>query len=250
MFTSLKILATTPAVPAIAYQDNSHYGGGLKFVRANDINGGGWSSPVAVHTADGAGMYASLAIVQGQPAIAYYALATTTLFYVRAGDASGSTWPTAPVAVDTTAGSFITLAVATKGPVITYTRESDGLLFFARAQNAEGTSWFAPVLIAEAAGQIVRFPSLLILASGVPAVAYATMPQSDIVLRLAGDVDGATWPVTAPNTQTVATGRVCGGTSIGLVGTVPVVAIADSQQGWIYLRFGKQKVWDSSHALT
>lgn len=245
MYTSLKVLATSPPVPAIAYLDNSHYGGGLKFVRANDNNGGGWSAPVVVHEGDSVGLHASLAVVQGQPAIAYYALATTTLLYVRSSDAQGNQWPTARVTIDRTAGIYVTLAVGSKGPVVTYTRESDGLLYFARAQTPDGATWLPPVLIAASAGQKVRFPSLLILASGIPAVAYATQPQSDVVLRLAGDVDGTTWPVAFPNTQTVATGRVCGGTSIGLVGTTPTVAIFDSQQGWIYIRFGE---WPSARA--
>ncbi|MFQ5858216.1 MAG: hypothetical protein ACE5LU_21645, partial [Anaerolineae bacterium] len=60
-----------------------------------------WNTPVTVDSTDNVGQYTSLAVVNANPAISYYDLTNGDLKYVRATDASGSSWGT-PVTLDST----------------------------------------------------------------------------------------------------------------------------------------------------
>ena len=57
-------------------------------MRASDADGAAWSTPVAVDTGAYAGRFASLAVVNGHPAISYYDQFSSVLRYARATDAA------------------------------------------------------------------------------------------------------------------------------------------------------------------
>lgn len=186
LWTSLKLLSN--GFPAIAYMDNSHYAGGLKYIRSGDISGSGWEGPrlivpgtdivffvdLMIHkqcVGEGVGAYASMALVSGQPAIAYHGLQSKDLFYIRADDvclllsffifflltffplskANGDRWSATNVTVAANAGGGgIVLATRPSGaPVILFTRVSDGTLWFVASSDALGQAWGVPVQLVD-----------------------------------------------------------------------------------------------------
>jgi hypothetical protein len=76
--------------PAIAYFDSvqDH----LKFVRAKDINGTTWNTPVPIDISGNAGWNLAAEVVDGNPAICYLDKTNFYLMYVRATNAQGSVW--------------------------------------------------------------------------------------------------------------------------------------------------------------
>jgi len=81
-------------LPAAAYLAGSP-DGDLMYVVAKDQLGNSWNLPVRVDTGGGnwVGQYASLAVISGHPAIAYYDMTAGVLKYVIANDAYGLDWP-------------------------------------------------------------------------------------------------------------------------------------------------------------
>ena len=88
--TSLAIVNNTPA---ISYQDNNTKN--LMFIRSDTSDGTTWPAiPIIVDATAQVGNTTNLLIVNGQPAIAYYDRNSSSVKYVRAIDASGSSWDT------------------------------------------------------------------------------------------------------------------------------------------------------------
>ncbi len=95
-FPSMAIVGGNPAI--------SYYVLGpefdLKYVRAADVNGATWNSPVTVDSVGDVGLDSSLLEVNGNAAIGFHDLTDGDLKYLRATDASGGTlWP-ADIAVE------------------------------------------------------------------------------------------------------------------------------------------------------
>lgn len=115
-YTSIAIVG---GFPAISYYDATN--GDLKYIRATDANGSSWGAAVTVDNTGGlnVGTHTSLAVVDGRPAIAYRNVTNDHLRFVRANDATGSSWGT-PVTVDNSGptGEFNTLAVIGGVPMI------------------------------------------------------------------------------------------------------------------------------------
>jgi hypothetical protein len=80
--------------PAIAYQDFSPFDSALKYVRASNVNGTLWPSPVSVISFGTSGASASLVEVNGFPAIAFHYTTFGQIAYVRAYDVNGTRWNT------------------------------------------------------------------------------------------------------------------------------------------------------------
>jgi hypothetical protein len=130
-------IATVNGNPAISYCDATPEDGDLKYVRASDANGSSWGTPVTVDSEGVTGACTSLAIINGNPAIIYLSVLGVTeqcgdLKYVRATDASGSSWGT-PVTVDSTGdvGFGGSLVVANGYPAIIYYDGTNGDLKYA-----------------------------------------------------------------------------------------------------------------------
>jgi hypothetical protein len=87
-------LAQANGNPAVCWYDSAL--NGVKYVRATTTTGaliGDWPVAVTVVPGPSAGMYLSMAIIRGRPAIAYDDNSgTSTKRYVRALDTSGSAW--------------------------------------------------------------------------------------------------------------------------------------------------------------
>jgi hypothetical protein len=118
-------LAVVNGNPAISYYDSTNRD--LKYVRATTTSGtlvGDWGTPVTLDSIGAVGLYTSLAVVNGNPAISYYDSTNRDLKYVRAATASGTLvgdWGT-PVSLDTaiSSGEYTSLAVVNGNPAISY----------------------------------------------------------------------------------------------------------------------------------
>ncbi len=164
-FTSLQIVGSRPA---IAYYRRDT--GNLVYVRASDTTGSAWGAPVKVdNSADDVGQYASMAIVNGNPAIAYWNLTTNSLRYVRATDSSGNAWGT-PLTVITNTGKFCRLAVTNGRVVVFYSNASSSGIFFVESTDNLGSTWGGGRRI-DAHGNGVNM-SLTLMTNGQPLSAY------------------------------------------------------------------------------
>ncbi len=180
--------------PAVAYQDVSN--GDLKYIRALDGLGASWGAPVIVDSgtnngSQNVGQFASLAVVNGRPAVAYYDSGLKRLIYVRANDGNGSAWGT-PIPLDpvsrtvnsgfpffTTStqtenadrGRNATLRVINGRPAILYHDATATRLRYIHASNADGTSWGTPLEL-DSGRETGLYGSLMEL-NGNPSVTYS-----------------------------------------------------------------------------
>jgi PKD repeat protein len=164
-------LAEVDGRPAIAFYRNGLQR--LEFVRALDSDGLLWGDAVIVDDVSKAGLGASMAIVNGQPAVAYGRDAPeSTLMFVRALNADGSQWG-APVVADAaqiTSTEHISLAMIQSRPAIAYLHLSLGDLRYVRANDSIGASWALPRIV-DFEGSVGEWPGL-ISSSGKPAISY------------------------------------------------------------------------------
>jgi hypothetical protein len=94
-------MAIAGGVPVISYTANLD----LCYVRAMDAEGLAWNTPQFLDADGDTGLYTSLAIVQGRPAIAYSRTDVDELYYKAANDEFGLSW-SAPELLDS-AGNTI-----------------------------------------------------------------------------------------------------------------------------------------------
>jgi hypothetical protein len=163
---------------------------------AGDSGSSNWCDPIIVDSAGGVGKFASLALVDGHPAITYYDETNGDLMYVRAGDPYGIVWGT-PIPVDTegNVGTWTSLTVVNGHPAIAYHDYSNHRLKYVRASDATGDSWGTPIAIADTSTkvEIAGMPSLAVV-DGHPAIAYYfAQPYYNLRYVRANDPTGATW---------------------------------------------------------
>jgi hypothetical protein len=217
-------LAVVDGRPAIAYHD-AHPNYDLKYVRANDASGSSWATPLTVDSTGIVGEYASLAVVDGCPAIAYYDFSNNQLKYVRANDGAGSSWGT-PLRVNPIADSaqgHASLAVVNGDPAIAYFGGSSDLKYL-RANDPSGSSWPATVLTVDSTGTVGEYASLAVV-DGRPAIAYYNNTNDDLKYVRASDASGSSWgtPLTVDSTGSV--GQYA---SLAVVDGRPAIAYYDS----------------------
>jgi hypothetical protein len=178
-FCSLQVIGGNPAISY--YRQSS---GDLRYVRATNVNGTSWGSPVSVDTSGDTGKYTSLAVASGNPAIAYFDETSDNLRFVRASNATGSSWgsPTTVASAGNinTQGLAISLAAISGNPAISFYDHANKALKYVRASNSSGSSWGAPITLDDAVYEHTGLDNQLLLVSDRPAVAYY-------------DYDGGSW---------------------------------------------------------
>jgi hypothetical protein len=134
--------------PAIAYFDSTN--NDLKFIRASDPNGTSWGSSVTVESTGLTGSYLSMEIVNGRPAISYRSasedFSVGYLSFVRANNASGTSWGTKIRVVSSPGGQLAegnSLQILDGVPTICFRHLSR--LRLVRALDVDGTNWGEPV---------------------------------------------------------------------------------------------------------
>ena len=206
---------SSPCVPIISYYDQDN--ADLMFVRALDVNGTTWDTPVRVAQAGDVGKYSSLlgwgnwftwffsGIWSGeeeplpQPLLwlTYYDESNGDLMYVYDHTGNGTSWST-PIAIDTNGnvGLYTSIMVVNTNPAISYYDESSGDLKYVRAQNELGTSWGTPVRV-DTNGNVGLYSSLnLVLWSPyalIPQIAYYDQTAGDLKMATANDVHPDMW---------------------------------------------------------
>jgi len=170
----------------IAFYDESP--GACKFVRAIDAGGTTWNPAITISPAGG--HYCSMAIVEGNPAVAMYD--ANTLYYTRSSSSTGSAWPPLPTVLDDSGnfGLFANMKVINGNPAIAYTDGLGYTLRYIRATDATGSAWGATVdvLPMENAGYYCSLAEV----SGYPVISCM---ETGANLYFVGALDplGATW---------------------------------------------------------
>jgi hypothetical protein len=140
-----------PAV-AILYSDGvqNHYA----WVRATSADGSSWGAPVDIHTmAPGeASQGFNLGDARGHPALVYgcstQALGGQSIYFKRAGDAWGASWPTSAQTVYTTSASSYVLwpriSTIANCPALAFEEwapDDFSRILYTRALAADGSAW-------------------------------------------------------------------------------------------------------------
>jgi hypothetical protein len=186
---------------------------------------GGWSSPVVVD-ATTPNANASLAMVNGMPALACVEASTNRIKYARATAVNGSVWSPAVLAGSATvkANACCLLALGNNLPAIAYYDATDLHLKFIRASDASGASWAAPQTI-DGSGIAGAFASACLI-DGNPAVSYYDVTGGQLKFARATNGDGTVWsmPVVVDNSSAF-TGQY---TSLAEVAGRPAISYYDS----------------------
>lgn len=135
--TSLQIVNGNPA---ISTYDPSN--GKLRYVRATTSTGSVWGTTITPNaSADVAGLYNSLAVINGNPAVSYFNSTQNILQYQRSTDNTGGIWTTA-VFVDTgsTGYSYPQLMTVGGNPAVLYNRINEYIKFI-RSSDVNGVGW-------------------------------------------------------------------------------------------------------------
>jgi hypothetical protein len=198
-----------------------------------------WNAPSPMVVDDGGtadvGNYASLVVVNGNPAISHYDLTNGDLRYVRAMDASGTTWGT-PVVVDiggpgpNDVGDSCSLAVVNGNPAISYHDASNGNLKYVRAADANGATWGTLITVDTGGTADVGPLSSLVVVDGNPAISYYDMTNGDLKYVRATDASGSAWdtPVIVDTGGDSDVGRF---TSLVVINGSPAIGYYDATNG-------------------
>jgi PKD repeat protein len=159
---TLAIVNGFPGVMTYDGDDSS-----LNYLRAEDINGVAWGTPLEIRMADSKQENAiSMAIIDGRPAVAY---SNSRLQLVRALDADGTGWGI-PVEV-ASEGKQPSMAVVNGAPAISFIVSGGGLRYV-RANDVSGETWGAPVTIGAESGYKGSRGASLATVDGHPAISY------------------------------------------------------------------------------
>jgi len=167
-FTSLQVVGGNPAV---SYYDATN--ADLKFIRALDSTGGRWGAGQTIDGTGGVqvGLYTSLQVVGGNPAISYMDSTNGDLKFIRSLDSMGGTWGEGQ-RIDTSpdVGLYTSLQVVGGNPAVSYYDSTNGDLMFIRALDSTGGTWGVGKRI-DSSGDVGRYTSLQVV-GGNPAISY------------------------------------------------------------------------------
>lgn len=210
--------------PAIAYDDTTN--ATIYYVRAADINGRVWDTPVQINpiinTRD-----ASMTIVNGKPAMSYYNMTDNNLRYAPSFDVNGNSWGIfIGVDVSGDVGTYSSLAVVNGNPAISYYDATNGDLKYVRANDADGFNWNTPVTI-DQTGNVGEHTSLLVV-NGNPAISYYDVTNGDLKYVRASNPNGSAWntPITIDQIGDVGTFN-----SLKIINGKPAISYYDATYG-------------------
>ncbi|HLO70312.1 MAG TPA: T9SS type A sorting domain-containing protein [Flavipsychrobacter sp.] len=178
------------------------------------------------------GKHTKMAVVNGNPALAYYDMTISTaasLIYVRASDANGTTWGT-PIRLDNAdAGYNLALTVVNGNPAIVYNKAGVGIRYI-RATDASGTTWGSPITIS---ANLAFDVMTMVIVNGNPAICYRNQSTGNLEYLRATDVNGATWG----SVVTVASGNIGARSHMTVVNGNPAIVCYDNANNSVkYIR--------------
>ena len=175
----------------------------------------------AAATAGAAWGVSSLAVVNGNPAVAFDDRRGGGVHYGRAIDALGTTWGP-PLQVDVY-GLRPSIAVVDGHPAIAFSSDYNFALHFVRAQDPDGTAWGATDTISS--GGYDYYDIELEVVNGNPAVGFEELPYRSSFARYAQGMDpqGSNWG----NYNTLEGGiyEYAGSTSLAVIGGRPAISM-------------------------
>lgn len=179
-----------------------------------------------------ASQYCSMAIVNGNPAMAYRGgdISELDLFYVRASNANGTAWGE-PIRLYTNGyASYCSLAMVDGSPAIGFYNSSSDDLLYIRASDTNGAAWGTAAEVLTN-GNIGQHVSLAVI-NGNPAMSSYYSTSNDLVYVRATDSQGTAWG--AP--VTVATSMHTYGTSLLTVNGNPAISFASFDSDLMFVR--------------
>ncbi|MBN2082941.1 PKD domain-containing protein [bacterium] len=207
----------------------SFTGNSLLFTHAARVHGTTFNEPVLITSRATGFAYAysaSLAVVNGHPAIAYARSDESGLHYLRATDDLGEQWPQGSQysVLTETSGTYVhALEIINGNPAICW---ADSDLHYSQAQDNYGNNWYAPVTAVDGEAGNVCFASL-INADGFPAILFALyheMLPTSVKLVRAADAEGQTW-----NTPVTVVEDSIHNLAAGVLNGIPVIAYGCSE---------------------
>jgi len=178
--------------PAISYSFDDAGASSLKYVRASNVNGTAWNTPVTVDNKLTLDEKMSMIIVDGNPAIGYCDDGMRVK-YVRASNVKGTAWNTPVIVVSQDAFAPTSMIIVNGNPAICYKNwiDSYSLIRYVRASNAKGTAWNTPVRVGSEF-ETAWFLSMA-LVNGNPAISYSSRKEGDLKYVRASNVNGTAW---------------------------------------------------------
>jgi hypothetical protein len=165
-------LAEVGGRPAVAFVSMN---GELRFTRAAVANGSAWEAPLNINPGPYSNFKSiSLAVIAGRPALAVRsANPNGKLWFIRAHDAIGSSWPSAPTLVKASPSDFYFATTPSLAQVNDYTAiaysEEDGNLGYALSNEDASGPWLTVTV--DGSGKQASAISLR-LVDGAPAICY------------------------------------------------------------------------------
>ncbi len=175
-------LAVIGGLPAIAYHDPNS--GKLRYARATNTEGSAWTT---VTLTDG-GEFASLAEINGKPAIAHGS--GSVKFTVLTGSQPGVAGDWTTTVVHASSGSFASLAPVGGRPAIAFHNGTS--LLYSRAGDTTGLTWPPAVEIDGTSNVSGQHCSLAEIA-GAPAVAWHDSTAGTLIFSKAADAAATSW---------------------------------------------------------
>jgi len=175
--------------PAIAFYDDDEED--LYFIRATDTQGTNWGVPLCVDcSSDDTGTDLSMAVINGNPAIAYQDYDNDAVLFVRATNAAGTAWGT-PVLVSGVRGDDVEIVIANGRPAVAYFNHDNYDVEYVLADDINGTSWGTPVILDDSMGDYDELAMAIV--NGNPAVVYYDSDNKIMYYIRASNADGASW---------------------------------------------------------
>ncbi len=154
----------------------------VRLARAQDATGTAWDAPETVLTTE-MGLYVSVAVISGRPALAYVDGGSQDLYYMRADDALAHTWGAAVKLSPLTSSGRRDpcLSIIAGQPAVTYYDQDNGKLLYVRASDTDGAAWGSSMVVDNDDFDTTGFYSSLGEIAGMPAVAYYNWTQGALM---------------------------------------------------------------------
>lgn len=161
-------------IPIIGYINDTYVAPAERrptVVHATDPNGSDWDPPVVFENLKALGT--SLQVVGWHPAmVAGSSTSSGSLYYGRAGDLVGDTWPAGLTELASDGhGGYPDIALVGGNPAICYFSFDEQNLWYIDAADSYGTSWNEPYIVASV-GNVGEFCSMAVLGGSSPVIFY------------------------------------------------------------------------------